>query len=101
MSCGVGGRHGSDLLWLWRRLIAIALIRPLAWEPTYDIGVAPKRQKNKNKKIQLAQKTYKMSLKHPIEQGNAKKKNFFFNDGMVQEPTERTPNGQNWKKYSL
>ena len=32
-SCGVGCRHGSDLvlLWLWRRLTATASIRPLAW----------------------------------------------------------------------
>ena len=34
---GVDGRHGSDLvlLWLWCRLAAAALIRPLAWEPPY------------------------------------------------------------------
>ena len=34
MSCGVGYRRGSDptLLWLWHRLVATALIRPLAWE---------------------------------------------------------------------
>ena len=54
MSCGVGRRHGSDLalLWLWRRLAATALIRPLAWEPPYDAGAAQemaKRRKNKNK----------------------------------------------------
>ena len=32
MSCGVGRRQGSDLalLWLWHRLAAVALIRPLA-----------------------------------------------------------------------
>ena len=31
-SCGVGRRRGSDpaLLWLWRRLMATAPIRPLA-----------------------------------------------------------------------
>ena len=31
---GIGRRHGSDpmLLWLWWRLAATALIRPLAWE---------------------------------------------------------------------
>ena len=35
MSCGVGGRHGSDpgLLWLWCRSAAVAPIRPRAWEP--------------------------------------------------------------------
>ena len=35
VSCGVVCRLGSDpaLLWLWRRQVATALIRPLAWEP--------------------------------------------------------------------
>jgi len=49
---GVGRRCSSDLvlLWLWRRLAAVALIRPLAWEPPYAAGVALKRQKTKKKK---------------------------------------------------
>ena len=49
MSCGVGGRCGSDsaLLWLWRRLVAIVLIRPLAWELPHAVGVGLKRQKTK------------------------------------------------------
>jgi len=52
MSCGVGHRRGLDpeLLWLWRRLVATALIRPLAWEPPYAAGAAQemaKRQKIK------------------------------------------------------
>ena len=49
MSCGVGCRHGSDpmLLWLWRRLMAIALIRPLAWELPNAVGVALKKDKKK------------------------------------------------------
>ena len=44
MSCGVGCRRSSDpaLLWLWRRPVATALIRPLAWEPPYAAGVALK-----------------------------------------------------------
>ena len=33
------------LLWLWCRLVAIALIGPLAWEPPYASGVALKIQK--------------------------------------------------------
>ena len=55
MSCGVGRRHGLDLalLWLWCRLAAVALIRPLAymeaWEPPYAVGAALKRQKTKTK----------------------------------------------------
>ena len=42
VSCGVGLRHGSDpsLLWVWRRPVATAPIRPLAWEPPYAAGAA-------------------------------------------------------------
>ena len=49
MSCGVGGRRGSDLvlLWLWCRLATVALIRPLAWEPPYALGMVLKGQKTK------------------------------------------------------
>ena len=58
MSCGVGHRCNSDpmLLWLWCRLAATALIRPLAWEPPYAMGAAlekAKRQKDKKKKISI------------------------------------------------
>ena len=51
MSCGVGRRCTSDLalLWLWHRLVAIALILPLAWEPPYSAGAALKSKKNKVK----------------------------------------------------
>ena len=51
MSYGVGCRCGSDLslLWLWRRLAAVALIQALAWEPPYAVGAALKGQKDKNK----------------------------------------------------
>ena len=51
MSCGVGCRRGSDpaLLWLWRRLAATALIRPLAWEPPYASGAAQEMAKKKKK----------------------------------------------------
>ena len=49
MSCAVGCRHGLDLvlLWLWCRLAAIALIRPLAWELPYAAGVALEKTKTK------------------------------------------------------
>jgi len=52
VSCGVGHRRGSDLAWLWswHRPAATALIRLLAWEPPYAMGVALKRQKKKKKK---------------------------------------------------
>ena len=47
MSFGVGCKRGLDLalLWLWRRLAATALIRPLAWEPPYASGVALEKTK--------------------------------------------------------
>ena len=52
MSCGVGRRSGSDLalLWLWCRPVATDLIRLLAWEAPYAVGMALKRQKGKKKK---------------------------------------------------
>ena len=52
VSRGVGHRCGLDLalLWLWHRPAAIAPIRPLAWEPPYDVGVALKRTKRQKKK---------------------------------------------------
>ena len=42
VSCGVGCIHSLDpaLLWLWRRPVATAPIRPLAWEPPYAVGAA-------------------------------------------------------------
>ena len=54
MSCGVGRRRGLDLelLWLSRRLVTTAPIRPLAWESPYAVGAAPekaKRQPKQNK----------------------------------------------------
>ena len=47
VSCGVGCRLGSDptLLWLWRRPVATAPIRPLAWEPPYAVGAAQRNSK--------------------------------------------------------
>jgi len=56
VSCDVGRRHGSDpaLLWLWRRLAAMAPIRPLAWEHPCAAGaaqeMAKKERKEKKKK---------------------------------------------------
>ena len=52
MSYIVGHRCGLGLELLWRRPVATAPVRPLAWEPPYatGMGVALKRQK-KTKKI--------------------------------------------------
>ena len=52
MSCGVGHRLGLDLalLWLWRRPVATAPIRPLAWEPLEQLlfcFVLKKKKKEK------------------------------------------------------
>ena len=44
VSCGVGHRHGLDLALLWLWPAAAALIRSLAWELPYALGVALKRQ---------------------------------------------------------
>ena len=51
MSCGVGCRRGSDpaLLWLWRRPVAAAPIRPLAWEPPYAARAAQEMAKRQKK----------------------------------------------------
>ena len=38
------------LLWLWRRPVATAPIRPLAWEPPYAEGAALEKEKKTKKK---------------------------------------------------
>ena len=45
MSCGVGCRHGSELalLWLWRKLAAVAAVQPLARELPYATAAVLKR----------------------------------------------------------
>ena len=54
MSCGVGPRCGLDpeLLWLWRRPVATAPIRPLAWELPYATGAAQEKWQKDKKKTQ-------------------------------------------------
>ena len=53
MSCGVGCRRSSDpeLLWLWCRPEATALMRPLAWEPPYAAEAALELAKIQKKKL--------------------------------------------------
>jgi len=53
VSCDTGCRCGldPDLLRLWRRPVATALIRPLAWEPPYAVGVAQEMAKKKKDQI--------------------------------------------------
>ena len=52
MSCGVGCRRSSDpvLLWLWRKPVATAPIRSLAWECPYAEGAALEKGKKTKKK---------------------------------------------------
>ena len=51
MSCGVVHRRGLDLalLWLRCRPEAVALIRPLAWEPPHAEGAAQEKTKKNQK----------------------------------------------------
>ena len=61
MSCGVGGRCGSDLvlLWLWYRPAAAAPTGPLAWEPPYAPGAAlqSRTEKERMKECKKRNKT--------------------------------------------
>ena len=41
MSCSIGRRHGLDLVLLWHRLAAAALIGPLAWKHPYTAHAPP------------------------------------------------------------
>ena len=65
MSCGIGHRHGSDLvlLWLWLSPAATVPIRPLAWEPPYAADVALKGQRDKKKCIRYKCTKYKKYIK--------------------------------------
>ena len=63
MRCGVGRRRslGPELLWLWRRPAAIALIGPPIWEPPYAAGATLKKTKKKKKnQIKPKQKTHQV-----------------------------------------
>ena len=64
MSCDVGHRRGLGLawLWLWHRPMATTLIRPLAWEPPYAVGIALKGQKREREKKSRAIKKRKGSF---------------------------------------
>ena len=76
MSCGVGHRHGLDpaLLWLWYRPAAVAVIRPLAWEPPCAVGAALKTQnkiKYKNKKCTRSKEPM-LEGQHSVEEEGRK-----------------------------
>ena len=61
VSLGVGHRHSSDpvLLWLWCKLAAVALIRPLAWElPSATTAALIGKNKITKHSIQKQQNTH-------------------------------------------
>ena len=66
VSCGVGHRRGSDMvflwLWLWHRPEATAPIRPLAWEPPHAVGAALKRQKDQKREREKIIDRHKLLL---------------------------------------
>ena len=54
------------LLWLWCRLAATALIRPLAWESPHDVAAAhemAKRQKKEYRQVKKLIKTISQGIK--------------------------------------
>ena len=55
------------LLWLWRRPVAAALIRPLAWEPPYAASAALKRQKTKKKKKKQKKTTTQIGTSYSLQ----------------------------------
>ena len=69
MGCGVGRRHGSypKLLWLWYRLAATALTRPLAWEPPYATGSALEKTKRQKKKEKKKKEIILSEVRNPVE----------------------------------
>ena len=88
MSCGIGCRCSSDLtlLWLWHRLVATALIRPLAWEPPYAMGAALEKTK---KKIQIGNFCPCISAKLQLTQNQSSSSQ----PGVISTITITTPMG--------
>ena len=66
MSYGVGCRLGLDpeLLWLWCRLAAAALIHPLAWEIPHAAGVALQSKTKTKKYLSIQMKLLVTFRKH-------------------------------------
>ena len=64
MSCGIGRRCGSDPALLWCRPEATALVRPLAWEPTYASGAALKKTPPPKKVLALIPDDSLLSQSH-------------------------------------
>ena len=62
MSYGVGRKRGLDPVLLWPA--AMALIRPLAWEPPYAASVGKKREKEPVTNIATFTKNKKCRSSH-------------------------------------
>ena len=59
------------MLWLWRRLAAVAPIGPLAWEPPYAEGAALKDPPHQKKKMRILKHvTHADRNDHPGEKWN-------------------------------
>ena len=71
MSHGVDHRRAS-WLWLWCRLAAAALIRPLAWEPPCAMGVALKKTTTTTTKNIEKKKSVLAHWKHNLFLGTSK-----------------------------
>ena len=56
----------TTLLWLWRRLAAVAPIGPLAWEPPSAVGEALKRPKKKKKKRKSETKSNSKEIRNTL-----------------------------------
>ena len=52
------------MLWLWRRPVATAPIRPLAWEPPYAVGVVQEMAKRPKKEKEIEEKILVFSHTH-------------------------------------
>ena len=65
----MGRRLDSDLmlLWLWCRPAAVAPTGPLAWEPSYAVGVALKSQKKKEKEKKRKEKKCTVIKSYSLE----------------------------------
>ena len=55
-----------DLALLWRRLAAVAPIRPLAWELPYATGTALKKKKKKREREREKEKQTKKAIHYYI-----------------------------------
>ena len=65
-------------LWLWCRLAATALIRPLAWEPPYAAGVAQEIATTKDKKTKDQKKREYGETETGLEDGAEEVEGFNF-----------------------